>query len=83
MTDVYEFGGDGPVLHIAHANGFPPGTYRPLAATLTDRYRVIGLPARPLWPGSRPEEINGWGPLAHELHAGAGRGGPGGPPPPP
>jgi pimeloyl-ACP methyl ester carboxylesterase len=67
VPDVYEFGGDGSVLHIAHANGFPPGTYRPLAATLTDRYRVIGLPARPLWPGSRPEEVNGWRPLADDL----------------
>lgn len=67
VTDVYEFGGDGPVLHIAHANGFPPGTYRPLAATLTDRYRVIGLPARPLWPGSRPEEMADWHPLADDL----------------
>ncbi len=73
MIDVYEFGGDGPVLHIAHANGFPPGTYRPLAATLTDRYRVIGLPARPLWPGSRPEEVSGWHPLADDLIRGLDR----------
>lgn len=67
---VYDFGGEGPVVHIAHANGFPPGTYRPLARTLTDRYHVIGLPARPLWPGSRPEDVDGWHPLADDLIAG-------------
>ncbi|HEX8438854.1 MAG TPA: alpha/beta hydrolase, partial [Archangium sp.] len=23
-----DWGGTGPVLHLAHANGFPPATYR-------------------------------------------------------
>ncbi len=67
VLSFHDFGGDGPILHIAHANGFPPGTYRPLAATLTDRYHVIGVPARPLWPGSSPEEIADWRPLGHDL----------------
>ncbi len=67
---VHDFGGDGPVVHLAHANGFPPGTYRSLAKTLTDRYRVIGLPARPLWPGSRPEEMSHWHTLADDLAQG-------------
>lgn len=70
-----DFGGTGPVVHLAHANGFPPGAYRPLANTLTDhpptdsgqRYHVIGLPARPLWPGSRPESISDWHPLADDM----------------
>ena len=71
----YDFGGTGPVIHLAHANGFPPGAYRPLAETLTDhpstgsgqRYHVIGLPSRPLWPGSQPESISNWHPLADDL----------------
>lgn len=67
MFLVHDFGGDGPVVHLAHANGFPPGTYRPLVETLTDRYHVIGLPARPLWPGSRPEEMADWHTLADDL----------------
>ena len=62
-----EFGGSGPVVHLAHANGFPPGAYGPLAETLTDRFRVIGSPARPLWPGSRPESIHDWHPFADDL----------------
>lgn len=45
------------MVHLAHANGFLPGTYRPLAETLADRYYVIGLPSRPLWPGRRREGI--------------------------
>jgi pimeloyl-ACP methyl ester carboxylesterase len=64
---LHEFGGRGPVVHLAHANGFPPAAYRLLAETLTDRYRVIGLPARPLWPGSRPESISDLHPLADDL----------------
>jgi len=64
---LHDFGGNGPVIHLAHANGFPPGAYRPLAETLTDSYHVIGLPSRPLWAGSRPERIPDWHPLAGDL----------------
>lgn len=64
---LHDFGGDGPTVHLAHANGFPPGTYRLLAGTLTDRYHVVGLPSRPLWPGSRPESAPDWHPLADDL----------------
>lgn len=64
-----DFGGEGPVLHLAHANGFPPGTYRPLAARLSNDYHVIALPARPLWPGSDPAGAPTWLPLADDLAA--------------
>jgi pimeloyl-ACP methyl ester carboxylesterase len=54
---LHDFGGDGPVIHLAHANGFPPATYRLLADSLINpsstadpHYHVVGLPARPLWP---------------------------------
>jgi len=63
----YDFGGSGPLIHLAHANGFPPGTYRPFVRTLTDRYHVVGLPARPLWPGSRPEDLPDWHLMADDL----------------
>jgi pimeloyl-ACP methyl ester carboxylesterase len=55
------------VVHLAHANGFPPGTYRPLAEALTDRYHVVALPSRPLWPDSQPESAPDWHPLADDL----------------
>ena len=64
---LHDFGGDGPVVHLAHANGFPPGTYRPLAETLIYCYHVIGLPSRPLWADSRPESAPDWHPLADDL----------------
>ena len=62
-----DFGGRGSVIHLAHANGFPPGTYRPLAATLIADHHVIGLPARPLWPGYLPESAPDWHTLADDL----------------
>jgi pimeloyl-ACP methyl ester carboxylesterase len=55
---LHDFGGDGPVLHLACANGFPPGTYRRLAETLTPRYHVVALPSRPLLPGSSPDPVS-------------------------
>jgi hypothetical protein len=59
---LHDFGGDrdAPVAHIAHANGLPPATYAPLAAMLTEAYRVVGLAARPLWSGSSPVEVETW-----------------------
>lgn len=64
---LHDFGGTGPVIHLAHANGFPPATYAPLAETLTERFRVIGLPARPLWPGYPPRSAPDWHVLADDL----------------
>ena len=64
---LVDLGGDGPDIHLAHANGFPPGAYEPLAAVLRADYHLIGLPARPLWPGSRPESAPTWQPMAGDL----------------
>jgi len=64
---LQDLGGNGPLLHLAHANGFPPGAYRLLAEVLAERYHVIALPSRPLWPGSRPEEAPSWRVLADDL----------------
>jgi pimeloyl-ACP methyl ester carboxylesterase len=70
MELLHDFGGDGSWIHLAHANGFPPGAYRRLAESLTPHYHVIGLAARPLWPGSRPERAPTWRPLADDLIGG-------------
>ena len=64
---LVDLGGEGPVIHLAHANGFPPATYEPLAAELRTDYHLIGLPARPLWPGSRPDSAPTWQPMAGDL----------------
>jgi pimeloyl-ACP methyl ester carboxylesterase len=62
-----DFGGQGPVIHLAPANGFPAATYRQLAARLAARYHAVSLVPRPLWPGSRPESVSDWHPMATDL----------------
>jgi pimeloyl-ACP methyl ester carboxylesterase len=64
----YDFGGSGPVIHIALANGFPPQTYHPLLDPLTDRYQVVSLPPRPLWTNSpSPNTMQTWADMADDL----------------
>ena len=46
-----DWGGTGPTLHFAHANGLPPATYRVLFERLRERHRVVSMEARPLWSG--------------------------------
>jgi len=36
-------GGDKPLLHFFHANGFPTGVYLPLLQELTSQFRIVGL----------------------------------------
>jgi pimeloyl-ACP methyl ester carboxylesterase len=69
LEDTLDFGGDGPPLHLAHANGYPPGAYRRLAAALSARYHVTAMVSRPLWPGSSPAGLRSWQPLADDLQA--------------
>ena len=38
------------VKHLAHANGFPPGSYRKLIELLKPRYHVFTLRSRPVLP---------------------------------
>jgi pimeloyl-ACP methyl ester carboxylesterase len=56
-----EFGGTGSgTIHLAHANGFPTASYRQLAAHLSPDFKVIGMNARPMWPGSHPSDLKSW-----------------------
>ncbi len=64
-----DWGGSGPALHFAHANGFPPGTYRKLIDELTNHHHVFSMAARPLWPDSRPRVLRDWSPLVEDLRA--------------
>jgi len=65
----HDWGGSGPVLHFAHANGFPPGTYRRLIGELTKRHHVVSMSARPLWPDSNPVGLRDWSLFAEDLRA--------------
>ena len=64
---LQDLAGRGPLLHLAHANGFPPGAYRLLAEALAGAYHVVALPTRPLWPGNPPPEGISWRRLAGDL----------------
>ena len=64
-----DWGGTGPPLHFAHANGFPPGTYRKLIADLSLGHHVMSMAARPLWPESAPVALRDWSVFADDLRA--------------
>jgi pimeloyl-ACP methyl ester carboxylesterase len=63
-----DFGGEGPPLHFAHANAYPPGSYRQFLAPFLPHYQVKAVRHRPLWPGSDPAELQGdWHLVADDL----------------
>lgn len=68
---VYSYGGNGPLINVALANGFPPATYRLLVDPLTERYTVVSLLPRALWPDpGSPEDLTSWQQMADDLLAG-------------
>ena len=62
-----DFGSTGEELVFLHANGYPPECYRPLFSRLTEKYHITAMVQRPLWPDSRPEDIDDWLPLTDDL----------------
>lgn len=62
-----DFYNNGSSLHFAHANGFPPGSYRLLLEELAIYYHVTAMFQRPLWPSSKPQDLQDWRPLAADL----------------
>lgn len=59
--------GQGPLLHFAHANGYPPGVYRQFLTHLSANFHVVAMEQRPLWPGEQPEQLHSWHQLANDL----------------
>ena len=56
-----ELGGEGESLFFAHANGYPPLSYRSLLEPLTQSHQVIAGLHRPLWPEpDSPELLRSW-----------------------
>ena len=64
---VVDFGGKGELIHLAHANGFPTGSYRLLAEELTKTHRVISMESRPLWANSDWKSFDTWETAADDL----------------
>jgi len=64
----HDFGGNGPILHFAHANAYPPACYRQFISPFLAHYRVPAICHRPLWPGSNPADLQGdWDIIADDL----------------
>ena len=62
-----DLGGEGPLIHFAHANGYHPAAYRQLTKELITDHQVIGMHFRPLWKGSRLGSAPGWETHARDL----------------
>ena len=62
-----DYGGAGEELVFLHANGYPPDCYRPLLSRLAENYQVTAMVQRPLWPDSKPEDIDDWLPLTDDF----------------
>ncbi|MBK9052987.1 MAG: alpha/beta hydrolase [Chloroflexi bacterium] len=69
MIPFHDYGGDGPLLHFAHANAYPPGSYRLFLNALTKNFQVLAAKHRPLWPNAQPEEMQSWQRIADDLVA--------------
>ena len=68
---LIDWGGDGPLALLHHANGFCAGMWGPVAESLRDHFRIIAMDARGHGDSSRPEGASAydWGLLAEDLVA--------------
>jgi pimeloyl-ACP methyl ester carboxylesterase len=57
---LLDWGGDGPLALLHHANGFCAGVWGLVAELLKDRYRVIAMDARGHGDSSKPEGANAY-----------------------
>ena len=64
---LLDMGGQGPALCFAHANGYPPQSYRPLFDVLGTRFHIGAVEHRPLWGGPEPPGRVHWRVFAEDL----------------
>lgn len=66
---LLDWGGDGPIALLHHANGFCAGTLGLVAERLLPHFRVIGMDARGHGDSARPEgpEAYAWARFAEDL----------------
>ncbi len=57
---------DSPI-HLAHANGYPPGCYRQLVQALSSEKPVLEMPFRPLITDRMPDDVQSWHDLVEDL----------------
>jgi len=61
--DFTDFGGQGPALHFAHANAYPPGSYRQMLEPLATSHNIKCIHWLPLVQPDRHPHFHDW----HEL----------------
>lgn len=49
-----------PLIHFAHANAYPPASYRQFFEHLGDKYDILAPALRPLWPDADPDALTDW-----------------------
>ncbi len=67
-----DWGGKGPLLHLAHATGYCAGVYTPLAERLTAKLRVLGMDDRGHGKTSVPADprrLKNWNIFTEDLAA--------------
>jgi pimeloyl-ACP methyl ester carboxylesterase len=67
-----DWGGQGPLLHLAHATGYCAGVYTPLAERLTSKLRVLGMDDRGHGKSSvpaDPRKLKNWKIFTEDLAA--------------
>ncbi|MFT5167072.1 MAG: pimeloyl-ACP methyl ester carboxylesterase [Saprospiraceae bacterium] len=63
----HHFGGNGSIIHFAHANGYPPQAYQQFIQPFLKTHKVIASKFRPLWGDQQPESLKSWDELADDL----------------
>ncbi|KPK60392.1 MAG: hypothetical protein AMJ59_06685 [Gammaproteobacteria bacterium SG8_31] len=62
-----DFGGDGPPLHFAHANAYPPASYRGMLEPLAQAHRVKCIHWLPLVQPDHHRHFRSWKALVPDL----------------
>ncbi|MDA8658610.1 alpha/beta hydrolase [Luminiphilus sp.] len=71
LTDLtsLDAGESRPLIVFAHANGYPPESYRMLLAPLAKKFRVLTVEHRPFWSEGRAPRTLDWQVYADDLLA--------------
>ncbi|MEM7798629.1 MAG: hypothetical protein AAF633_05515, partial [Chloroflexota bacterium] len=64
---IHHFGGEGPLLHFAHPNAYPPACFHRFLDGLTPHFTVFGLSCRALWDKTKPNPNRVWADATNDL----------------